>query len=88
MRNGFRVLDTDSHQMEPASMWVDYIDETFRDRAPQVGDMGNGKRGMMVEGEPITKQDGSYPMDAKEFHDATSRCDEAFQENAGRWFQS
>ena len=43
MRNGFRVIDTDSHQMEPQSIWKDYIDPLFADREPAIGDMGNGK---------------------------------------------
>ena len=35
MRNGFRVIDTDCHQMEPPTLWLDHIDPVFRDRAPQ-----------------------------------------------------
>lgn len=67
MRNGFKVLDTDSHQMEPSGMWAEYIDPIFADRAPKVADFGNGKKGMMCENEPLTKQDGSYPMDSEDF---------------------
>ena len=78
MRDGLQVLDTDAHQMEPASIWQEYIDPTFVDRAPQVGDFGNGQRGMMVEGEPITKQDGSYPMNSAEFHAATRKAMQRF----------
>ena len=33
MRNGYRVLDTDSHMMEPPSIWREYIDPSFADRA-------------------------------------------------------
>ena len=73
MRNGYRVLDTDSHMMEPPSIWRDYIDPNFADRAPQIGDMGNGRPGMMVEGEPITRQDGNYPMHSREFLEAAAR---------------
>ena len=79
MRNGFRVIDTDCHQMEPAGMWAEYIDQQFTDRAPAPGDLGDGRQGMMVEGESLAKQDGNYPMDAKEFHDATIRGMERFQ---------
>jgi predicted TIM-barrel fold metal-dependent hydrolase len=67
MRNGYKVLDTDAHQMEPPSMWSEFIDQQFADRAPTVGDLGNGERGMLCEGEPLAKQDGSYPMHSKEF---------------------
>ena len=78
MRNGFKVLDTDAHQMEPASMWRDYIDPAFADHAPAPGDYGDGRKGMMVEGEPITNQHGAYPMDAKEFLDAAGRAMKRF----------
>ena len=88
MRNGFRILDTDSHQMEPASMWSDYIDPAFADRAPRVGDMGGGKQGMMVENEPITKQTGSYPMDSKEFREASARAMKRFQKTRDAGFSN
>ena len=68
MRNGFKVLDTDSHQMEPPNIWTDYIDTQYRGKAPRIGDIGGGKQGMLVEDEAVTKQTGSYPMDSKEFH--------------------
>ena len=73
MRSGFRVIDTDCHQMEPPRIWADYCDRSFADRAPRIGDMGGGKQGLMVEGEPVTNQSGHYPMDAKEFLEAAGR---------------
>ena len=33
-RNGFKVLDSDLHIIEPADLWQRYIDPEFRDRAP------------------------------------------------------
>ncbi|MEE2784778.1 MAG: amidohydrolase family protein [Pseudomonadota bacterium] len=78
MRNGYKVLDTDAHQMEPASIWADYMDENFKDRAPCQGDLGNGERGMLCEGEPIAKQDGSYPMHSEEFLQAARKAMERF----------
>ena len=33
-KNGFRVLDSDMHIMEPPDLWPRYIDPEFRDRAP------------------------------------------------------
>ena len=79
MRTGLRVIDTDSHQMEPQSIWKEYIDPRFVDRAPVMSDMGNGKQGMMVENEPVTRQTGSYPMDSKDFHEATAKAMERFK---------
>lgn len=79
MRNGYQVFDSDCHQMEPPRMWAEYIDPAFADRAPASLDMGNGRAGMMVEGEPIAKQDGNYPMHAKEFLDAAARAMQKFE---------
>jgi len=73
MRNGFRIIDTDCHHIEPTGMWAEAIAAPYADRAPRVGDMGGGRKGMMVEGEPVTNQSGNYPMDSKEFHEATAR---------------
>ena len=88
MRNGYKVLDTDAHQMEPPSMWAEYIDPAFADRAPGMDDMGGGRKGMMCEGEPLAKQDGSYPMHSKEFleaaHKAMQRFERARSQSAAR----
>src|SRR4030095_11183211 len=32
--NGFKVLDSDMHILEPADLWQRYIDKKFKDRAP------------------------------------------------------
>ena len=88
MRNGFKVLDTDCHQMEPPGMWAEYIDVGFADRAPAVGDTGGGRKGMVVEGEPLTKQTGSYPMASEEFHAAAMKGMEKFQDNREQGFSA
>jgi predicted TIM-barrel fold metal-dependent hydrolase len=33
-KNGFRVLDSDMHVVEPVDLWPRYIDPAYRDRAP------------------------------------------------------
>ena len=33
-KNGFKVMDSDMHLLEPADLWERYIDAEFRDRAP------------------------------------------------------
>ena len=88
MRGGYKILDTDSHQMEPPHIWREYIDSSFADRAPRVDDYGNGRRGMVVEGEPITRQDGSYPMNSKEFHEATVIAMKRFSKTRERNFSA
>ena len=37
MRNGFKVADTDTHQMEPTRIWEQYIDDRFKSAAPRLG---------------------------------------------------
>ena len=34
-RNGFKVLDSDMHVMEPSDLWQTYTDPKFRERAPE-----------------------------------------------------
>src|SRR5437868_1227749 len=33
-KNGFKILDSDMHIMEPWDLWQRYIEPEFRDRAP------------------------------------------------------
>ena len=33
-KNGFKIIDSDMHIMEPPDLWERYIDKKFRDRAP------------------------------------------------------
>lgn len=88
MRNGLRVIDTDAHQMEPPRVWAEYIDAEFADRAPRIGDMGNGRVGMCVEGSPITKQTGSYPMHSEEFLQAAARGMEKHEKTRAAGFRA
>ena len=69
MRNGRRVVDTDCHQMEPPGMWREYIDPVFSDRAPHSAEVG-ARRTIVVEDEPLTAEQGKYPMASPEFHAA------------------
>ena len=34
-KNGFKILDSDMHIMEPPDLWERYIDSKYRDRAPR-----------------------------------------------------
>lgn len=34
MKNGFKVIDADMHVLEPAELWLEYIDPEYKDRAP------------------------------------------------------
>src|SRR5436305_5929917 len=34
-KNGFRVMDSDIHVIEPRDVWVRYMEPAFRDQAPR-----------------------------------------------------
>ena len=88
MLNGLKILDTDAHQMEPPSIWAEYIDTEFADRAPRVGDIGHGQKGMLCEGEPLAKQDGSYPMHSDEFLAAARKAMQRFERARNQGFNA
>jgi predicted TIM-barrel fold metal-dependent hydrolase len=35
MKNGFKIIDSDMHIMEPLDLWEKYIDPRFKERAPR-----------------------------------------------------
>lgn len=73
MRDGFRVVDTDAHQIEPAEIWREYIDPAFRERAPR-----NHQGRLMVEGETLTSEK-KFPLTSPEFSKATERHMQRFR---------
>ena len=54
-KNGYKVLDSDMHLLEPPDLWERYIDPAFRDRAPR--GLTRYPRDLAVEldGTPLTK---------------------------------
>jgi predicted TIM-barrel fold metal-dependent hydrolase len=77
MRDAYRIADTDCHQMEPPDLWVEWIDERFRDRAPRRQEIG-GRSVMAVEGESLTSE-GKYPFSTPDFLAALQRGMERFK---------
>jgi len=55
MKNGFRVIDSDLHVLEPREVWERYLDPKYRDRAPKyMGDSGTTRRyWWMVGDQPV-----------------------------------
>src|SRR5262249_33492264 len=50
-RDGFKIMDSDLHILEPADLWERYIDPAFKDRAPiGLTDIRRGL-GVVVEGQ-------------------------------------
>ena len=77
MRDGYRIVDTDAHQMESGGMWEEYIDPRFRDRAPRRTEIG-GRSVMAVEGESLVSE-GRYPFSTPDFLAALSKGMERFK---------
>jgi len=68
MKDGFKVVDTDAHMMEPEWLWEKHIEHRYRTGAPRIGTAPeSGRRTFLVEGEPFTREKGKYPMAAPAF---------------------
>ena len=49
-KNGFRIMDSDLHVMEPGNLFTDYMDSEFLDRAPKwVSDPDTGRARWQVQ---------------------------------------
>lgn len=55
MLNGYKIIDADSHVIEPLDMWVKYIEPEFKEFAPS--------RDMKIKGESITSKISSQIRD-------------------------
>ena len=85
MRDGRRIVDTDTHQMEPAGMWEKYIEPRFRGEAPRRARVGS-RDTIVVEGGSLTAEEGKYPFNSPEFIAALSRGMKRFERATQRGF--
>jgi len=89
MKDGFKIVDVDAHQMEPESVFEKYIDDRYRSQAPRMGIAPeSGRRTFLVEGEPFTREKGKYPMAAPGFLDAVKRAMKRFERAAKAGFSA
>ncbi|MCL6646529.1 MAG: hypothetical protein K6U88_16515 [Dehalococcoidia bacterium] len=58
----FQLISADSHVVEPANLWLDYIDPRFRDRAPRIVEPEPGVQGWEWEGRfyPLSFQGNAH----------------------------
>ncbi|HEY2228536.1 MAG TPA: hypothetical protein VGI22_12535 [Xanthobacteraceae bacterium] len=49
MARAYNVIDSDGHILEPLTLWDDYIDPAFRDRAPKLVIDKDGKERLLIE---------------------------------------
>jgi hypothetical protein len=79
MRNGFKIVDTDSHMMEPEWLWERHMEDAYKSQAPRMGQApGSGRRTFLVEGESFTREKGKYPMAAPAFLKAAQKAMDRF----------
>src|SRR5215813_12140098 len=58
MARAYNVIDSDGHILEPVTLWDDYIDPAFRDRAPKVVIDTDGKQRMLIEEQVLGSRQG------------------------------
>jgi predicted TIM-barrel fold metal-dependent hydrolase len=58
----YKIIDADAHMCEPPNLWVERIDERFRDRAPRVVKELKGKKGsfFVCENLPPMRVSGAF----------------------------
>jgi predicted TIM-barrel fold metal-dependent hydrolase len=79
MRDGFKIVDTDSHMMEPDWLWERHMEDAYTSQAPKMGQApGSGRRTFLVEGESFTREKGKYPMAAPAFLKAAQKAMDRF----------
>jgi predicted TIM-barrel fold metal-dependent hydrolase len=49
MSRTYNVIDADGHVLEPFTLWGDYLDPAYRDRAPKLVKDQNGKERLLLE---------------------------------------
>ena len=58
MARAYNVIDSDGHILEPLTLWNDYMDPGFRDRAPKLVIDKDGKGRLLVEEQILGSQQG------------------------------
>ena len=56
MPRAYDVIDSDGHILEPVTLWNDYMDRAFRDRAPKLVIDKDGKAGLLIEEQILGSQ--------------------------------
>ncbi len=80
MRNGFKIVDADTHLMEPEWLWEKYMEDRFKWAGPRVGIASeSGRRAFLVEGESFVREKGKYPMAAPAFLNAVAKAMQRFE---------
>lgn len=89
MRDGFKIVDTDSHMMEPEWLWDRYMEDAYKSQAPKIGRAPeSGRRAFLVEGDSFVREKGKYPMAAPAFLSAVKKAMERFEKASKSGFSA
>src|SRR3954453_1451968 len=58
MSRTYNVIDADGHVLEPFSLWNDYLDPAFHDRAPRLVRDNHGKQRLLLEAKLLGSRAG------------------------------
>ena len=58
MSRTYNVIDADGHVLEPFTLWNDYMDPKYRERAPKLVKDKNGKERLLLEEKILGSQAG------------------------------
>jgi predicted TIM-barrel fold metal-dependent hydrolase len=64
MSRAYHVVDADGHILEPISLWQDYMDPAFRDRAPRLMRDADGKERLVIEEQILGSKKGMGALGA------------------------
>jgi predicted TIM-barrel fold metal-dependent hydrolase len=81
VRDGFKVIDADRHLMEPADLWVRYLEPRYRDRAP--AQVGRWSATWVVDG--VQNNDGTSGLGDYHAHYEGRSREELARMRAGFW---
>jgi uncharacterized protein len=71
MSRAYHVVDADGHILEPLSLWQDYMDPAFRDRAPRLIRDADGKERLVLEEQILGSKKGMGALGAVGARDGT-----------------
>jgi len=64
MTRTYNVVDADGHILEPLTLWQDYMDPAFRDRAPRIMRDDRGKERLVIEEKTLGSERGMGALGA------------------------
>ena len=83
MTRAYNVIDADGHILEPLSLWNDYMDPAFRDRAPRLIRTEDGKEMLLIEEQVLGSKKGMGAIGAVGARDGVV-VDDAMEYEQGR----